>query len=294
MVWWTDVAKPSAATILFREEVVAVALPRNDLGSSSPDLTRSDRNAETARLFDELATRCSRLRRQEAQERVVCINMGVARDVAHRYEGRGVAVDDLHQVAYLGLVKAVRRFDPARGTDFLGYAVPTVRGEIRRWFRDAGWMVRPPRSIQELQARITRARSELAHELGRPPELSEIAAHLAEDQGAVGRAMAANGCFSPSSLDAEEDDDDQGTALAQRLGGADPGYARVEARVALTPLVRGLDDREQLMLHMRFVDGATQREIGAALGVTQTQVSRLMSALLARLRGELEGVPGAA
>ncbi len=219
--------------------------------------------------------------------------MGVARDVAHRYEGRGVASDDLRQVAYLGLVKAVRRFDPARGTDFLGYAVPTVRGEIRRWFRDAGWMVRPPRSIQELQARITRARSELAHELGRPPELSEIAAHLAEDQGAVGRAMAANGCFSPSSLDAEEDDD-PGAALAQRLGGADPGYARVEARVALTPLVRGLDDRERLMLRMRFADGATQREIGAALGVTQTQVSRLMSSLLARLRGELEGVAGAA
>lgn len=270
-----------------------MASPRDDLGTVQ--LNKTQRTAETARLFDELGASSDAGERAETRERLVRINMPVARDVAHRYEGRGVDSDDLRQVAYLGLVKAVQRFEPDRGTQFLGYAVPTVRGEVRRWFRDAGWVVRPPRSIQELQARITRARSDLAHSLGRPAELAEIAEHLGEELAAVQRAAAANGCFAPSSLDASPtEDDDQGSWLAGNLGESEPGYAQVEARVALTPLMQGLDDRERLMLHMRFVDGATQREIGEVMGVTQTQVSRLMSALFIRLRHELEDVPGAA
>jgi RNA polymerase sigma-B factor len=226
---------------------------------------------------------------------VVRINMGVARDVARRYEGRGLAAEDLQQVAYLGLVKAVQNFDAAKGGDFLSYAVPTVRGEVRRWFRDHGWMVRPPRSVQELQARITRARSELTHELGRPPRIDEIAGRLDEDVADVERAMAANGCFAPTSLDSSSSPEEEGPPhLVQTLGAPDPGYAEVEARVVLTPLLRGLDERERLMLRMRFVDGATQAEIGQELGVTQTQVSRLMSALLLRMRDQLGATPQAA
>lgn len=267
-----------------------MAEPRNIPGNTR--LTRSERLAETEQLLSELphATDVRAL-----QDRVVCINMGVARDVARRYEGRGLGADDLHQVAYLGLVKAVQNYDATKGGDFLSYAVPTVRGELRRWFRDHGWMVRPPRSVQELQARITRARSDLAHRLGRPPRPDEIAAELGEEVAEVERAMAANGCFAPMSLDSSPTADDDGPPhVTQSLGEADPGYAEVEASVMLKPLLRDLDDRERLMLKMRFLQGSTQAEIGRELGVTQTQVSRLMSALLLRMRHQLEAPPRAA
>lgn len=266
--------------------------PRNILRNPH-DLPRSQRIAETERLLAELPESHDPT---AVQQQVVRLNMVVARDVARRYEGRGLAADDLEQVAYLGLVKAVQHFDAAKGGDFLSYAVPTVRGELRRWFRDAGWVVRPPRSVQELQARITRARSEVTHELGRPPGPSEIAEALGEEVAAVERAMAANGCFAPTSLDssATADADDAGPSLAQRLGAPDPGYAEVEARVVLTPLFRDLEPREQEMLRMRFVQGATQAEIGRQLGVTQTQVSRLMSGLLTRMRHRLEETATAA
>ena len=265
--------------------------PRNILRNPH-DLPRSQRIAETERLLAELPESHDPT---AVQQQVVRLNMVVARDVARRYEGRGLAADDLEQVAYLGLVTAVQHFDAAKGGDFLSYAVPTVRGELRRWFRDAGWVVRPPRSVQELQARITRARSEVTHELGRPPGPSEIAEALGEEVAAVERAMAANGCFAPTSLDSSATDEDDGSpSLAQRLGAPDPGYAEVEARVVLTPLFRDLDPREQQMLRMRFVQGATQAEIGRQLGVTQTQVSRLMSGLLTRMRHRLEETATAA
>jgi RNA polymerase sigma-B factor len=280
----------------FLREVMTVAEPRNILERTLDEtdaLPRSQRVAETERLLKELPDSPDP---SAVQDRLVRLNMVVAREVARRYEGRGLSPDDLEQVAYLGLVKAVQHFDAAKGRDFLSYAVPTIRGEVRRWFRDAGWMVRPPRSVQELQARITRARSELTHVLGRPPTPGEVAEELGEDLDAVEGAMAANGCFSPSSLDTtpSSDEDDERPSLAQRLGAPDPGYAEVEARVVLTPLVRDLDARERLMLRMRFVQGATQAEIGEELGVTQTQVSRLMTGLLSRMRHRLDGTATAA
>jgi RNA polymerase sigma-B factor len=272
---------------------MTVAQPRNIFGSNDDRLPRSERLALTEQLLAEVPHADDP---SAIQDQVVRINMVVARDVARRYEGRGLAADDLRQVAYLGLVKAVQHFDSTKGGDFLSYAVPTVRGELRRWFRDGGWMVRPPRSVQELQARITRVRSDLAHELGRPARNDEIAEELGEELADVERAMAANGCFAPSSLDTTPgSQDDEGVpSLAQRLGEADPGYAEVEAKVVITPLLRALDDRERQMLQMRFVQGSTQAEIGRELGVTQTQVSRLMSALLQRLRHQLEGASAAA
>lgn len=272
---------------------MTVAQSRNIPRTTHDPLPRSQRLAETRRLLSELPHAHDP---HAVEDELVRLNMVVARDVARRYEGRGLAADDLRQVAYLGLVKAVQHFDPAKGGDFLSYAVPTIRGELRRWFRDGGWMVRPPRSVQELQARITRARSDLAHELGRPASSAEIAEELGEDLAEVERAMAANGCFAPSSLDTtpSSQDDEGAPTPGQRLGESEPGYAEVEAKVMLKPLLRGLDDRERLMLKMRFVQGSTQAEIGRELGVTQTQVSRLMSALLARLHDELEGAPAAA
>ena len=212
---------------------------------------------------------------------MVRLNLGVATEVAHRYRGRGIPVEDLRQVAALGLVKAVQRFDPDLATDFLSYAVPTIRGELRRHFRDAGWMVRPPRSIQELQARVTAADGELHQTLGRPPRPHEVAGHLGVSTSQVVEALAATGCFAPASLDGAGPDEE--SALA-RLGDEDAGYARAEARVTLRSLVRELSSRERRILELRFVRGCTQAEIGSEIGVTQTQVSRQLSGLLERLR----------
>jgi RNA polymerase sigma-B factor len=216
----------------------------------------------------------------------------VAREVARRYHGRGLAAEDLEQVAYVGLCKAVRNYDPEKATDFLSFAVPTIRGELRRWFRDAGWMVRPPRSIQELQSKVTRTHDELVHEVGRLPRPEEIADALDVEPDIVREALAANGCFTPHSLDLPvESSAELGRPLWDRLGAPDLGYARAEARVVLNPLMADLTDRERRMLEMRFVRGATQAEIGAEIGVTQMQVSRLLSALFDKLRRQLTRDP---
>ena len=250
-------------------------------------LSRTRRVAETTRLLSQ----CDSSEDARAiEEQVIGLNMVVARDVARRYHGRGLAADDLDQVAYLGLCKAVRHYDATKATDFHSYAVPTIRGELRRWFRDAGWAVRPPRSVQELQSKVTAAQDDLTHALGRPATPDEIADALAVETAAVHDALAANGCFTPTSLDAPYEG---GADIGARLGGTDPAFARAEARMALAPLLAGLSRRERHMLELRFVQGATQAEIGAEIGVTQMQVSRLLSALLSRLREQMT-TPGAA
>jgi RNA polymerase sigma-B factor len=139
--------------------------------------------------------------RARYEDEAIRLNMVVATDVARRYHGRGIPAEDIDQVAYLGLVKAVRGFDPTLGDDFLSYAVPTLRGEIRRYFRDHGWMVRPPRRVQELQARIMGVRDELVAGLGRAPRPSEIAVRIGAGLADVEEALAADGCFTPYSLD---------------------------------------------------------------------------------------------
>jgi RNA polymerase sigma-B factor len=246
---------------------------------------RDRRRTSTQQLLRRLATARAGERRA-AEDALITLNMPVAHDVARRYHGRGIPADDLDQVANVGLVKAVRGYDPGKATDFLGYAVPTIRGEVRRHFRDHGWTVRPPRSVQELQPRVTRARGELWQRLGRDPRAREIAEELGLDEGPVREAMGVEGCFTPSSIDATPDD---GPSVADRLGASDPGYARADARVTLRPLLRGLSDRERRILTMRFRDGCTQAEIGHEIGVTQMQVSRLLSGLFDRLRAELQG-----
>jgi RNA polymerase sigma-B factor len=223
--------------------------------------------------------------RRVLQDQIVEVNLQIALDVARRYRSRGVPIEDLEQVACLGLVKAARGYEHDRATDFLSYAVPTIRGEVRRYFRDHGWVVRPPRTVQQAQARITAVESDLCQELGRAPRPSEIAQRLDVDLDLVVEALAANGCFSPTSLDATPTGSENG--IGERLGEEDVSFDSAEARVALKPLLAHLDRRERIMLEMRFFKGATQSEIGEVLGITQMQVSRLLSALLARLRDEL-------
>jgi RNA polymerase sigma-B factor len=246
---------------------------------------RSHRRAETARLFDE-AVQCDGERRDGLLEEIIRLNMVIASELARRYHGRGIAADDLDQVANLGLVKAVQGFDPTQGNDFLSFAVPTIRGEIRRYFRDYGWAIRPPRSVQELQARISTAEGELFQALGRSPRPSEIAEHLGVELELVVDSLSANGCFAPMSLDAPVADGE--TAPTDRLGDLDPSFATAEARVVLGRILSDLSPRDRQILEMRFFGGCTQAEIGAEIGVTQMQVSRLLTRLLDRLRRRLE------
>lgn len=248
------------------------------------DLAGLSRKDATEHLLDLCRTADPQSRRS-LEDRIVEVNMQVAIDVARRYRSRGVAVEDLEQVAYLGLVKAARGFDPDRATDFLSYAVPTIRGEVRRYFRDHGWVVRPPRTVQQAQSRITSVDAELCQELGRAPRPSEIAERLGLELDLVVEALAANGCFAPTSLDATPAEGEGG--IGDRLGDEDISFDSAEARVALRPLLAHLDRRERIMLEMRFFKGSTQAEIGQVLGITQMQVSRLLSALLNRLREEL-------
>lgn len=219
-------------------------------------------------------------------------NIGVARSIASRYRNRGIDLDDLQQVALLGLTKAAQRFDPDAGHDFLSYAVPTVRGEIRRHFRDAGWMVRPPRRIQDLQARLGAAHDELEHSLGRSPRPSEIALHLGEELADVVEALAADGCFTPTSLDLAVADGS--STLGDQIGREDRSLSSAEARIILAPVVSHLAPRDRLILQLRFLEEQTQQEIAQAVGLTQAQVSRVLTRILADLRAGLTDSAGAA
>jgi RNA polymerase sigma-B factor len=246
---------------------------------------RTHRRAETARLFDE-AVQADGVVRAGLLEEIIRLNMVIAGELARRYHGRGIGAEDLDQVANLGLVKAVQGFDPTQGNDFLSFAVPTIRGEIRRYFRDFGWAIRPPRSVQEMQSRIATAEGELFQALGRSPRPSEIAEHLGVDLELVVDSLSANGCFAPMSLDAPVADGD--ASPTDRLGDFDPSFATAEARIVLGRILSDLNSRDRQILEMRFFGGCTQAEIGAEIGVTQMQVSRLLSRLLDRLRRRLE------
>lgn len=251
---------------------------------------QESRTEATARLFAERRTAAPKVR-HELDEELIRLNMRVAADASRRFRGRGIATEDLEQVAYVGLVKAVRGFDPDRGHDFLSFAIPTIRGEVRRHFRDLGWSVRPPRSIQETQTKILAIEGELIQELGRSARPTEIARRLGVDVDLVIEALGANGCFAPVSLDATATEDDE--PLAQRLGRDDDGYDGAEARAMLGPVLAGLSPRERTIVELRFVRGRTQAEIGEAIGVTQMQVSRLLARLMTRLRDELTVTPAA-
>ena len=221
-------------------------------------------------------------------EEVVLLNIEVAESIVMRYRNRGVPVEDLVQVACLGLVKAARGFDPDKSDNFLSYAVPTILGEVKRFFRDNAWVVRPPRRIQELQAEISATSALLMQETGHAPTPRAIAAALETDVSEVVEALAADGCFSPSSLDRSSSaSDDDGNSLADVLGDDDPGFSHAEAVVALRPLCRQLCERDRRIVYLRFFHEWTQARIAQEFGVTQMQVSRLLSRILRDMRAQL-------
>jgi RNA polymerase sigma-B factor len=251
--------------------------------------SRQDRNAHTRDLFLQAAD-ASPEERQRLLEQVIVLHVDLAHAEASRYRSRGIPLDDLRQVAALALTKAARGYDVSSGHDFLSYAVPTIRGELRKHFRDHGWMIRPPRRIQELQARINAAESELSYRLGRSPQPAEIAEHLEEGTENVIEALASDGCFVPASLD-HPTGADASTTLGDLLPFDDESQSACEARVVLTPVLRRLGERDRQILAMRFFEGLTQREIAERIGVTQMQVSRLLTRILGQLRSGVGEVP---
>lgn len=204
----------------------------------------------------------------------------LARQLARRYRGLQ-EVDDLEQVACLGLVNAIERFDPARGRAFSSFAVPTIVGELRRYFRDHGWTVRVPRTVQELALRLDQMTDELTQALGRPPTAAELADSSDADVEDVLEALASVTAHFADSLDAPTQLD--GETVGALRGSVDPGYARVEDADLIDDVLSVLPDREQLIVRLRFFDDCTQAEIGELLGLSQMQVSRLLRYAMLRL-----------
>ena len=263
-------------------------LPISPVLSTIGPLSREERRTFTAAAFLAASETLDDAERADLLDQVVIANLGMARTIASRYRSRGIPIEDLEQVASAALVRAVRRFDLTLASDFLAFAVPSIRGEVRRYFRDNGWTVRPPRRVQELQPRVLDARDRLRSENGAPCTSGVIAEALDVPEEDVAEALRAEGCFAPSSLDVTlhpGGSTSVGDAIADTRGGEE--LAAAEARVMLRPLVRQLSERDRALVKLRFVDERTQQEIGDELGVTQTQVSRMLTRVLADLRGSL-------
>jgi RNA polymerase sigma-B factor len=248
---------------------------------------RDPRQEQTAALFADLSCCDDEEERRRLRDAIVLVNLPVATSVALRYRGRGEPVDDLVQVAHLGLVKAVDGFDPGRGADFLAYAVPTIRGEVRRHFRDRGWDIRPPRRIQELRVRVEAAAEALSQQLDRSPRPSEIAEHIGADPEDVAECLASAECYHVHSLDAPTDSE-AGADLTGTLGSLDPDLEALHDVLSVRPLLAQLSPRERRILTLRFWRGWTQAQIAEDVGVTQMQISRLLAQSLRRLRQQLE------
>lgn len=246
------------------------------------------------RASDALLRRWARERRREDRDELVRRFRPLARKLALRYARSGDGLDDLEQIACLGLVKALDRFDPGRGCAFTSYAVPTILGELKRSFRDTAWSVHVPRSLQERSAKVRAAVEEHETLTGRTPTVGEIAGTLGAGVEDVLEAMDAAGALNAVSLSAPSGTDaDEGATLLERLGVEDSGYELVEDRVTIAAALPELTDVQQEVLRLRFDVGMKQTEIAREIGVSQMQVSRVLRAGLDRLshvangRGEL-------
>ncbi len=217
----------------------------------------------------------------ELRNELVTLHLGLAHQLARRFANRGESYDDLVQVASLAIIKSVDRFDPDRGVEFSTFATRTVIGELKRHFRDKGWAVRAPRRIQELYLELGHTISSLSQELGRSPTINELAQTTQVSEEAVLEALEAGQGYRTSSINMP---DRQEESLANRLGSEDVNFGGVDDRSILAPALAKLPEREQTILRLRFVDGLTQSEIAARIGISQMHVSRLLGASLARLR----------
>lgn len=257
--------------------------------STSYDRHGRDRTAQRATALLRLV-RMHQLKQDDPEhatlrEQVIDEYMAYARHLAARYDAGGQFADDLHQVAYEGLVKAVDNFDPDYGAAFLSYATPTILGELKRYFRDTSWAVHVPRRIQELSSDVRPGTETLAQRLHRNPTIPELAVLLDAKPREIRDAIDARGLHHVASLDMPlGTDQSPDTAYGDLVGAEDPGLQNVLDRETLRPLLARLPSRDKRILHLSFFQQLTQAQIGAELGVSQMQISRLLAAILDRLR----------
>ncbi len=226
-------------------------------------------------------------RRRFLRDELVTGYLPVAQHIARRFARRGEPQEDLEQVATVGLIHAVDRFEPDRGVDFLSYAVPTVTGEVRRHFRDQAWSMRVPRRLKDLHVTLSVATTELSQRVGRAPTPTELAEHLGLGREDVLEALEAADAYRTSSLDALLVDEPESGTLGDMIGQADAELERAEYRQALQPLVHKLPERERTILMLRFFGNLTQSQIAQRVGISQMHVSRLLAKTLAHLRDNL-------
>nr|BFE65833.1 hypothetical protein GCM10020063_103590 [Dactylosporangium thailandense] len=225
--------------------------------------------------------------RPRVRARLIELYLPLAEYLARRFRNRGEPLDDLTQVAGLGLIKAVDGFDPSRGAAFTSYAIPMIVGELKRHFRDKGWDVRVPRRLQELRLELGKVSGELAQELGRSPTVADLAGRLGVSEEEVIEGLESGHAYRTLSINAPAGGDGGAAELADLLGGADRALEAVDDRESLRPLIARLPEREQRIIAMRFVGNLTQTQIAARLGISQMHVSRLLTHALTFLRGEL-------
>jgi RNA polymerase sigma-B factor len=224
------------------------------------------------------------------RERIVARCLPLADHVASHFARRGEGLDDLVQVARLGLMNAINRFDPAKGPSFIGFAVPTMMGEVRRYFRDYSWGMRVPRRLRELHVQISRTTGDLAQKLGRAPTAGELSQVLEVPREEIIECLVAGDAYRLDSLDAPVGTDSSGSPrlVADAVGGIDPQIEHITNREALRVLVAALPERERDVLRMRFFESMTQSQIAERIGVSQMQVSRILASTLRCLRDQLE------
>jgi RNA polymerase sigma-B factor len=243
---------------------------------------------DTAEDFRRLASLPPGPQRDTLRERVVEAWLPMAERLAGRFRSRGESYEDLRQVAALGLVKAVDRYDPARGNAFESYAVPTITGEIKRHFRDHMWTLHVPRRVQDLRNRVRIATQDLSQTVsGRRPTVAEIAEHADMSEEDVRAGLEALESFTALSLDAELPGSEDGYSLSDALGSADPALETVVDREAVAPQLAALPERERAILYMRFFGDMTQSRIAEQLGISQMHVSRLISRCCDRVREQV-------
>ncbi len=276
----------------------AVAEAAPDVGEAAPEVvaavptarsTRTTHDRARAReLFAVLAELPERdPQRKRARDELVEMHLPLVEYLARRFRNRGEPLEDLVQVATIGLLKSVDRFDLERGVEFSTYATPTIVGEVKRYFRDKGWAIRVPRRLQELKLALTKATSELSQRNGRSPTVAEIAVHLGLTEEEVLEGMESANAYSTVSLDAPDGGDDDSPAVADSLGVNDESLEGVEYRESIKPLLAQLAPRERKILILRFFGGMTQSQIAAEVGISQMHVSRLLSRTLVQLRESL-------
>lgn len=225
----------------------------------------------------------------DAREKLVMSHLNLVRFIANKFKNRGEPIDDLIQVGYLGLLKAIDRFDPSRGLEFTTFATPTIMGEIKRHFRDKGWSVRVPRRLQELSAKVNQATDTLASELQRSPTIAEIADYLDATVDEVLEAMESSSAYSSVSLEAPSGaDDDDTPSVIDRYATEDSDLAFTDDRIIIEEALASFSPRERDVIEMRFLKGMTQIEIAEKLGISQVQVSRLLRRTLKKIQDKID------